>query len=88
MHLKILLLHSDVVPVKGGYFPSASNGTGIFQGDLLCNGTEDNLLNCTVYESGTHDCPADHSEDAGIICNGRFICIFFCIRCICAVNII
>ena len=71
----MLLLHSDVVSLKGGYFSSASNSTDILQRDLLCNGTETNLLECTVYESGTRDCPADHSEDAGVMCNGMYTCI-------------
>ena len=56
--------------LKGGYFATASNLVGILQRDLLCNGSEANLLECTQYTSGTRDCPADHSEDAGVKCNG------------------
>ena len=65
----------DVVSLKGGHFPSATNSTDILQRDLLCDGSEANLLECTLYDSGTQDCPADHSEDAGVKCNGTsFAC--------------
>ena len=57
--------------VKGGYFAAADNSTDILQRDLLCNGREATLLQCTQSTSGTRDCPADHSEDAGVKCNGR-----------------
>ena len=63
---------TDVVALKGGYFSSANDSTDIFQRDLLCNGTEDNLLQCSEYSSGVRDCPTDHSEDAGIKCNGMY----------------
>ena len=48
----------------------------IFQRDLLCDGSEDNLLNCLYmqYETGARDCPMDHSEDAGVKCNGIMQC--------------
>ena len=57
--------------VKGAYFAAAGNSTGILQRDLLCNGSEATLLECTQSTSGTRDCPADHSEDAGVKCSGR-----------------
>ena len=69
-----------MVSLKGGNFTSAGNSTDILQRDLLCDGTEANLLECTVYGSGTRDCPADHSEDAGVMCNGMCmynICLYF-----------
>ena len=59
--------------VEGGYFAAAGNSTGILQRDLLCNGSEATLLECTQSTSGTRDCPADHSEDAGVKCNGTGI---------------
>ena len=62
--------------VKGGYFAAAGNSTGILQRDLLCNGSEATLLECTQSTSGTRDCPADHSEDAGIKCNGTYYKFF------------
>ena len=62
---------TDVVALKGGYFEVASYSVDIFQRDLLCTGVEDNLLNCTEYILGMRNCPADHSEDAGVKCNGK-----------------
>ena len=39
---------------------------------LVCNGTEQSLLDCSAgVEVGVHNC--DHSEDAGVRCNGRLI---------------
>ena len=63
--------------VKGGYFAAAGNSTGILQRDLLCNGSEATLLECTQSTSGTRDCPADHSEDAGVKCNGTYFIFKF-----------
>ena len=63
--------------VKGGYFAAAGNSTGILQRDLLCNGSEATLLECTQSTSGTRDCPADHSEDAGVKCNGTYFIFQF-----------
>lgn len=65
-------LTSDVVAVKGGHFVTLSASADIFQRDLLCSGNESNLLECMQYTSGTRDCPANHSEDAAVKCNGLF----------------
>ena len=51
-----------------------STVTDIFQRDLLCSGNEASLLECRDYEKGTRDCPSDHSEDAGVKCNGMLPC--------------
>ena len=66
------LFITDIVALKGNYsnFAAANVTTGILQRDLLCDGSEANLLECRQYTSGTRDCPADHSEDAGVKCNG------------------
>ena len=48
----------------------ASHGQGngaIVLDDLLCTGTESNLLECPSFRpAGTHNC--GHSEDASVIC--------------------
>ena len=62
--------HADVVPLKGGTFPSAPTATDILQHDLLCSGSEDNILNCSLFASGRRDCPLDHTEDAAVKCDG------------------
>ena len=67
-------LHADVVALKGSFFTVENTTvTDIFQRDLLCNGNEENLLSCPFmqYETGARDCPMDHSEDAGVKCNGK-----------------
>ena len=57
-----------------------STVTEIFQRDLLCSGNEDNLLDCQ-HHRGSRDCPSDHSEDAGVKCNGKvpltYVCTFW-----------
>ena len=63
--------------VKGGYFAAAGISTGILQRDLLCDGSEATLLECTQSASGTRNCPADHSEDAGVKCNGTGIILCY-----------
>ena len=62
----------DIVALKGGLFTSANDSTNILQRDLLCNGTETNLLSCKEYDSGVRDCPTDHTEDAAVKCNGKY----------------
>ena len=60
------------------YAVENSTVTDIFQRDLLCNGSEDSLLSCSYmqYETEARDCPNDHSEDAGVKCNGGFMTIW------------
>ena len=61
-----------MVALRGASFPSTiANSVDILQRDLLCSGSETNLLECSQYSGGTRDCPSDHSEDAGVKCNGK-----------------
>lgn len=44
-------------------------GTGdIFIDEIICNGSESQLLNCRMNQDfiGSHDC--EHIEDVGVIC--------------------
>ena len=78
MHFNFFaVLCADIVSVKGGYFAAAGISTGILQRDLLCDGSEATLLECIQSTSGTRDCPADHSEDAGVKCSGTGIILWF-----------
>lgn len=36
---------------------------------VQCVGTEDSLFDCPNSGLGVHNCPADHSLDAGAVCN-------------------
>ena len=43
----------------------------IYNKALLCRGDEETLNDCDEYEGKAGKrCPDDHSEDAGVICNG------------------
>ena len=53
----------DVVPVKNAGFGGGFS-LPIFLDNVICNGSEDNVFNCT-HESVSN---CDHSEDAGVIC--------------------
>ena len=58
------------IPVRNAGF-GAWNGS-IFLDQLLCTGDEASLLNCLAGEQlASHNC--DHSEDAGVICDGTCV---------------
>ena len=57
------------VALKQAFFGS-SLSRPIYLDNVGCNGSEPSLLNCTANEVGMNNC--DHSEDAGVRCNGRF----------------
>ena len=62
------------VPLKRAFFGS-SPSRPIHLDDVGCNGSEPSLLNCTANEVGMTNC--DHSEDAGVRCNGMgSLCLF------------
>ena len=59
-------MHIDAIPVEGGMY---GRGSGqVLLDDLLCDGEENNLLECGKF-NGSHSC--DHSEDAGVRCEGK-----------------
>jgi len=55
------------VALKRAFFGS-SPSRPIYLDNVGCNGSEPSLLNCTANEVGVSNC--DHSEDAGVRCNG------------------
>ena len=59
---------SAVVAIRYGYFGTAP-AQPIHLDNVLCNGDEHALLDCSFPSFGDHNC--DHSEDAGVICGGK-----------------
>ena len=55
------------IPVRKAMF---GDGIGsILLDNLMCEGTENSLLDCVASEGiGIHNC--EHSEDAGVRCEG------------------
>lgn len=68
---------AESIPLAGRY----GLGRGqIILDTLMCNGTEDNILDCEHDGPLKHNC--DHEEDATVICLGTSTCSFnlwFCI---------
>ena len=64
---------SDVVPLSQGYF-GQSTSRSIYLDNVVCNGDESSLLDCEHEPVGVHNC--DHSEDAGVRCEGIQYCIY------------
>ncbi len=56
------------VPFKMSYFGSGSPDQPIWLDDVICQGNESSLLECDHNPIGDHNC--DHSEDAGVSCEG------------------
>ena len=73
--MQITVIHSIHVdrgiPTRRAFF-----GEGIGPVHLSragCTSEDMNLLNCTIDMSVANGC--DHSEDAGVICSGGYMCI-------------
>jgi len=60
---------SDTLPVSGAFY-GMGNGS-IFLDNVLCRGSESNLLQCTRARREEFNC--DHSEDAGVRCDGTIV---------------
>ena len=58
------------VPLKQAFFGS-NLSRPIYLDNVGCDGSETSLLNCAANEVGINNC--DHSEDAGVRCNGMLL---------------
>ena len=62
------LIFAGSIPVRNALFGEATNYP-ILLDQLMCTGNETSLLDCTAGEEiGSNNC--DHSEDAGVRCEG------------------
>lgn len=67
-----------------GTVPDRYNpGTGpIYLDEVRCTGSESALINCSFNTLGVHNC--DHSEDAGVSCEGVKVFCLFLFKSLCA----
>ena len=72
-HYNIFLSMSDIgsVPLDKAYFGGALD-LPIWLDDVTCRGTEMLITDCTTSGIGQHNCAPDHSEDAGVRCEGNY----------------
>ena len=56
-------------PVRGIDSIFSAGSGPIFLDNVVCAGTEDNLLSCSHNQIFQHNC--DHSEDVAVICDGE-----------------
>ena len=61
---------TDAVAIRNGTYFGESD-SAILLDDVVCLGTENNLLECTHNGIGEHDCTS--VETAGVICGGRHV---------------
>ncbi|XP_013414178.1 deleted in malignant brain tumors 1 protein [Lingula anatina] len=54
--------------VPGGTYPVGSGP--IWLDNVSCDGDETNITQCGNRGVGTHNCATNHSEDAGVVCQG------------------
>ena len=59
---------TGAIPISDTRF-GRGDGLPILLDDMACNGSETSLTECAGVR--IHDC--DHSEDAGVICEGAYI---------------
>ena len=67
-------LITDAVPLLGAPFGGGSGP--IFLDNVVCSGGESSLLECQSNPIGENNC--DHSEDAGVRCEGKTCIVLFC----------
>ena len=63
----------DAVAVKRAHFGSFEFHP-IHLDNVQCTGSEENITQCSYVTSTAINC--DHSEDAGVICEGDYILLF------------
>lgn len=64
LYYKNQILFIDALPLALAFFGQGKGN--VLVDDLICNGTEQRLLNCRF--TTIHNC--NHSEDAGVRCQG------------------
>jgi len=67
LHYQSSVICTDSVPLGGAYF--GMGGGAILLNNVRCRGIESSLLECNSNPIGQPD-GCDHSEDAGVRCQG------------------
>ncbi len=62
-------------PVRGIDSTFGAGSDPITLDNIVCAGTEDNLLSCSHNQIFEHNC--DHSEDVAVVCDGEITSVLY-----------
>lgn len=66
----------DNFPIRGAGDRYGRGSGDILLDNVVCNGDESSLLNCSHNPLRQNNCDRNHSEDAGVVCGSKWSCFY------------